>query len=263
MSLAYSSVYGNKIRKLWKLLAKNDMLTSTSYEFSNPNNCKVKDCNFKVISYHVVKNFYCYSMFLFTTGQDCYGDFPTYPGKPFDRNQAIENKNWSASSLVSSEAIPKTWPQVQNQTWLRACGCSGSWDLCRYGRVWWSHDDGHWQRGGGDGLRERHQQHPASLPGIRGWNGSDQCWRRGYNFFLKYLKTNEYFQLTHLFSKLQCITKSILFSMVLLNSIRNIVFLPASFQHDLNLNSIFMICYIEFHSNVILLLIYLYVSLVP
>merc|ERR1719210_3301698 len=47
MSLAYSSVYGNKIRKLWKLLAKNDMLTSTSYEFSNPNDCKVKDCNFK------------------------------------------------------------------------------------------------------------------------------------------------------------------------------------------------------------------------
>ena len=64
MSLAYSSVYGNKIRKLWKLLAKNDMLTSTSYEFSNPNDCKVKDCNFKVISYHVVKNFYCYSMFV-------------------------------------------------------------------------------------------------------------------------------------------------------------------------------------------------------
>ena len=50
MSLAYSSVYGNKIRKLWKLLAKNDMLTSTSYEFSNPNDCKVKDCNFKVKS---------------------------------------------------------------------------------------------------------------------------------------------------------------------------------------------------------------------
>ena len=48
MSQAYSSVYGNKIRKLWKILAKNDMLTSTSYEFDNPQQCKVKDCNFKV-----------------------------------------------------------------------------------------------------------------------------------------------------------------------------------------------------------------------
>ena len=49
MSQAYSSVYGNKIRKLWKILAKNDMLTSTSYEFDNPQECKVKDCGFKVI----------------------------------------------------------------------------------------------------------------------------------------------------------------------------------------------------------------------
>lgn len=57
MSLAYSSVYGNKIRKLWKLLAKNDMLTSTSYEFSNPNDCKVKDCNFKVKSFACSKEF--------------------------------------------------------------------------------------------------------------------------------------------------------------------------------------------------------------
>lgn len=48
MSLAYSSVYGNKIRKLWKLLAKNDLLTSTSYEFANENKCKVKDCDFQV-----------------------------------------------------------------------------------------------------------------------------------------------------------------------------------------------------------------------
>ena len=48
MSQAYSSVYGNKIRKLWKILAKNDMLTSTSYEFDNPQECKVKDCGFKV-----------------------------------------------------------------------------------------------------------------------------------------------------------------------------------------------------------------------
>ena len=48
MSLAYSSVYGNKIRKLWKLLAKNDLLTSTSYEFANANRCKVKDCDFQV-----------------------------------------------------------------------------------------------------------------------------------------------------------------------------------------------------------------------
>lgn len=48
MSMSYSSVYGNKIRKLWKLLAKNDMLTSNSYEFDNPQNCKVKDCDYKV-----------------------------------------------------------------------------------------------------------------------------------------------------------------------------------------------------------------------
>ena len=48
-SLAYSSVYGNKIRKLWKLLAKNDLLTSTSYDFANSNKCKVKDCDFQVI----------------------------------------------------------------------------------------------------------------------------------------------------------------------------------------------------------------------
>merc|ERR1719282_987537 len=45
--MSYSSVYGNKIRKLWKLLAKNDMLTSTAYDFSNPQKCKVKDCDFK------------------------------------------------------------------------------------------------------------------------------------------------------------------------------------------------------------------------
>ena len=48
MSMSYSSVYGNKIRKLWKLLAKNDMLTSTAYDFSDPQKCKVKDCDFKV-----------------------------------------------------------------------------------------------------------------------------------------------------------------------------------------------------------------------
>ena len=71
MSLAYSSVYGNKIRKLWKLLAKNDMLTSTSYEFSNPNDCKVKDCNFKVKSNHLrkLKNFQCYSLQCFSFHQ--------------------------------------------------------------------------------------------------------------------------------------------------------------------------------------------------
>ena len=93
MSLAYSSVYGNKIRKLWKLLAKNDMLTSTSYEFSNPNDCKVKDCNFKVKLFACSKeiSLLFIAMFLFSSGQDCYGDFPSYPGKPFDRNQAIEN----------------------------------------------------------------------------------------------------------------------------------------------------------------------------
>ena len=48
MSMSYSSVYGNKIRKLWKQLAKNDMLTSTAYDFSSPQDCKVKDCNYKV-----------------------------------------------------------------------------------------------------------------------------------------------------------------------------------------------------------------------
>ena len=48
MSLAYSSVYGNKIRKLWKLLAKNDLLTSNSYEFARENKCKVRDCDFQV-----------------------------------------------------------------------------------------------------------------------------------------------------------------------------------------------------------------------
>ena len=63
MSLAYSSVYGNKVtkllepflrqifgiyyltnfqvRKLWKNLAKSDLLTSASYDFQNPNKCKV------------------------------------------------------------------------------------------------------------------------------------------------------------------------------------------------------------------------------
>ena len=47
MSMAYSSVYGNKVRKLWKILAKNDLLTSASYEFQSANKCKVKDCHFK------------------------------------------------------------------------------------------------------------------------------------------------------------------------------------------------------------------------
>jgi len=47
MSMAYSSVYGNKIRKLWKVLAKNDLLTSASYEFEASQKCKVKDCHFK------------------------------------------------------------------------------------------------------------------------------------------------------------------------------------------------------------------------
>jgi len=47
MSMAYSSVYGNKIRKLWKVLAKNDLLTSASYEFDVSQKCKVKDCHFK------------------------------------------------------------------------------------------------------------------------------------------------------------------------------------------------------------------------
>lgn len=65
MSMAYSSVYGNKIRKLWKLLAKNDMLTSTSYEFLDPRQCKVKDCHFKVSlkpvnKYKFLKKLFCF-----------------------------------------------------------------------------------------------------------------------------------------------------------------------------------------------------------
>jgi len=44
MSLTYSTVYGNKIRKLWKMLAKADMLTNNSYHFTTPTHCKVKDC---------------------------------------------------------------------------------------------------------------------------------------------------------------------------------------------------------------------------
>lgn len=47
MSLAYSSVYGNKVRKLWKNLAKSDLLTSASYDFKNPNRCKVRECTYK------------------------------------------------------------------------------------------------------------------------------------------------------------------------------------------------------------------------
>merc|ERR1719192_676533 len=47
MSLAYSSVYGNKVRKLWKNLAKSDLLTSASYDFQNPNKCKVRECSYK------------------------------------------------------------------------------------------------------------------------------------------------------------------------------------------------------------------------
>jgi hypothetical protein len=60
---AYSSVHGNKIRKLWKLLAKNDMLESASYEFRNQQACRVRDCGhqsatamelFRHIRYHTV-----------------------------------------------------------------------------------------------------------------------------------------------------------------------------------------------------------------
>jgi hypothetical protein len=54
-------VHGNKIRKLWKLLAKNDMLESASYEFRNQQACRVRDCGhqsatamelFRHIRYH-------------------------------------------------------------------------------------------------------------------------------------------------------------------------------------------------------------------
>ena len=41
MTLTYSPVYGNKIRKLWKILAKADQLTGNSYEFNSPTKCKV------------------------------------------------------------------------------------------------------------------------------------------------------------------------------------------------------------------------------
>jgi hypothetical protein len=56
-------VHGNKIRKLWKLLAKNDMLESASYEFRNHQACRVRDCGhqsatamelFRHIRYHTV-----------------------------------------------------------------------------------------------------------------------------------------------------------------------------------------------------------------
>ena len=30
-----------QVRKLWKVLAKSDLLTSASYDFKNPNICKV------------------------------------------------------------------------------------------------------------------------------------------------------------------------------------------------------------------------------
>ena len=50
MSLAHCSIWGNKIRKLWKLLAKNDMFTFTASSFSSPQNCKVKFCKYKVVS---------------------------------------------------------------------------------------------------------------------------------------------------------------------------------------------------------------------
>ena len=39
-TLTYSTVYGNKIRKLWKMLAKADLLPSDSYEFKTPLLCK-------------------------------------------------------------------------------------------------------------------------------------------------------------------------------------------------------------------------------
>ena len=82
-SLAYSSVYGNKIRKLWKLLAKNDLLTSTSYEFANANRCKVKDCDFQVtfINYkRLVWNLPSLSF----PGIHSHGDLQAYPRKSFD-----------------------------------------------------------------------------------------------------------------------------------------------------------------------------------
>ena len=69
MSMAYSSVYGNKIRKLWKLLAKNDMLTSTSYEFLDPRQCKVKDCHFKVSLKPVIKYKFLQNSFVFRQKQ--------------------------------------------------------------------------------------------------------------------------------------------------------------------------------------------------
>ena len=43
-SLTYSPLYGNKVRKLWKVLAKNNELTDASYDFLVPQKCKVVDC---------------------------------------------------------------------------------------------------------------------------------------------------------------------------------------------------------------------------
>jgi len=43
-SLAYSGLYGNKVRKMWKLMAKNNELTNNSYDFKTPHACKVPEC---------------------------------------------------------------------------------------------------------------------------------------------------------------------------------------------------------------------------
>ena len=43
-SLTYSPLYGNKVRKLWKVLAKNNELSDASYDFLIPHKCKVVEC---------------------------------------------------------------------------------------------------------------------------------------------------------------------------------------------------------------------------
>ena len=60
MTLTYSPVYGNKIRKLWKILAKADQLTGNSYEFNSPTKCKVSQLTVNISHVHlkILFNFY-------------------------------------------------------------------------------------------------------------------------------------------------------------------------------------------------------------
>ena len=102
MSMSYSSVYGNKIRKLWKLLAKNDMLTSTAYDFSDPQKCKVKDCDFKVWYLEFLPIF----SNVFFSVKYSHGNIPPYQRKSLDRNKETEYQNWETSWTSKNESIP-------------------------------------------------------------------------------------------------------------------------------------------------------------